>query len=193
MKTLGKTLSAAALLALFAHPAQAFDLKGAMDSANKAVDQAQQKANDATTDSQAAVNKATGDWQVAGDTATMVNDLSSQLGISKQQAAGGSAAMFAMAQSQLSGDQFSGVTSKVSGLNALLGGAEGESKGKGGLMKAALGNVNTMAGVQSSFSALGLSPEMIGQFAPIITQFLGNQGVAGAVIGSLQEIWTPAK
>jgi len=191
MNTLGKTLSAATLLAVFAHPAQAFDLKGAMDSANKAVDQAQQKANDASSQSQAAMNKASGDWQVAGDTATLVNDLSSELGISKQQAAGGSAALFSMAQSQLSGEQFSGVTSQVSGLGALLGGGEGE--GQGGLVKAALGNVNTLAGVQSAFSALGLSPEMISQFTPIITQFLGNQGVAGSVIGTLQKLWTPAQ
>jgi len=192
MNTLGKTLTAAALLATFAHPAQAFDLKGAMDSANKAVDEAQKKTDDAASQSQSAVNKASGDWQVAGDTATLVNDLSSQLGVSEQQAAGGSAALFSMAQSQLSGEQFSGVTNQVSGLGALLGGGENGSSG-GGLMNSALNNVNSLSGVQSAFSALGLSPEMISQFTPIITQFLGNQGVTGSLIGTLQKLWTPAQ
>lgn len=181
---LTKSMAAVALVAAFAQPVQAFDLKGAMDSANKAVDQAQKKATDATNRSQATVDGA----RLAGDTATLVNDLSSQLGVSTEQAAGGTAALFSLAKSQLSGDQFSGVTDQVSGLGTLLGGT-GNS---GGLLSGVLGNVKTLAGVQQAFSALGLSPEMIGQFTPIITQFLGNQGVAGSVIGTLQNLWAPA-
>lgn len=183
---LTKSMAAVALVAAFAQPVQAFDLKGAMDSANKAVDQAQKKATDATNRSQATVDGA----RLAGDTATLVNDLSSQLGVSTEQAAGGTAALFSLAKSQLSGDQFSGVTDQVSGLGTLLGGT-GTGNG-GGLLSGVLGNVKTLAGVQQAFSALGLSPEMIGQFTPIITQFLGNQGVAGSVIGTLQNLWAPA-
>ncbi|MFP1681805.1 DUF2780 domain-containing protein [Alloalcanivorax sp. C16-1] len=180
-----KSIAAVALVAAFAQPVQAFDLKGAMDSANKAVDQAQKKATDATNRSQATVDGA----RLAGDTATLVNDLSSQLGVSTEQAAGGTAALFSLAKTQLSGDQFSGVTDQVSGLGTLLGGGQGAG---GGLLSGVLGNVKTLAGVQQAFNALGLSPEMIGQFTPIITQFLGNQGVAGPVIGALQNLWAPA-
>lgn len=189
MKRFTKGIAVAALAAALTQPVQAFSLKGAMDSANSAVDQAQKKANDATSQSQAAIDGATGNWKLAGDTATLVNDLSSQLGVSKQQAAGGTAALFSLAKTQLSGDQFSGVTDQVSGLGTLLGGGQGAG---GGLLSGVLGNVKTLAGVQQAFSALGLSPEMIGQFTPIITQFLGNQGVAGSVIGTLQNLWAPA-
>ncbi|MCU5785087.1 hypothetical protein B27N_00090 [Alcanivorax marinus] len=190
MKRFTKGIAVAALAAALTQPVQAFSLKGAMDSANSAVDQAQKKANDATSQSQAAIDGATGNWKLAGDTATLVNDLSSQLGVSKQQAAGGTAALFSLAKTQLSGDQFSGITSQVSGLGSLLGG--GDQGATGGMLGGVLGNVKTLAGVQQAFNALGLSPEMIGQFTPIITQFLGNQGVAGPVIGALQNLWAPA-
>lgn len=189
MNFLGKSAMIATLLATFVQPALAFDMKSFSDSANKAVDSAQKKANDATSKGQSTINKAAGDWAVAGDTANLVSGLSSKLGVSTQQAAGGTAALFAMAQSKLPANQFSGITNKVSGLSGLLGSDQSSS---GGLTSTILNNVSSLGGVQQAFSGLGLSPDMIGQFVPIITQFLGTQGVTGTIINSLQGLWTPA-
>lgn len=190
MKTLGRSAMLVALLAAASQPALAFDMKSLSDSANKAVDSAQKTANDATSQGQSAINKASGDWAVAGDTASLVKNLSSQLGVSSQQAAGGTAALFAMAQSKLPTSQFNGVTSKVSGLSSLLG--SGQSSGSGSLTSTILNNVSSFGGVQKAFSGLGMSPSMIGQFVPIISQFLGTQGVTGTVVRALQGLWTPA-
>lgn len=195
MNTLTKGALAAALATALATPAYAFDLGGLTESANKAVDQAQQQVNDAASDSQAAIDQATdkadkaaGAWSTAGETANLVKNLSGQLGVSTQQAAGGTAALFALAQSQLSGSQFGGITNKVSGLTSLLGGG---SEGGGGLTGTLLNGISSLGGVKTAFSSLGMSPEMIGQFVPIITQFLGTQGVTGSVLGALQSLWTP--
>jgi hypothetical protein len=189
MPTFTKAAVVAALLTLFTHPAQAFDIKGLTDSASKAVSEASEKADGASSQAQSSIDQASGQFQVAGDTATLVSNLTSQLGVSKTQAAGGTAALLSMAQSNLDGGQFSGITDKVSGLTGLLGGGE---SGSSGLASSLLGNVQSLQGVQSAFSALGMSPDMIGQFAPVILKFLGGQGVAGNLLGSLQGLWAPA-
>lgn len=191
----------AALAAAFAGPAQAFDLNSFTDSANKAVDQAQKDANaaagkaqssidNATNQSQAAVNKASGNWAVAGDTASLVNTLSGKLGVSDQQAAGGTAALFALAQSKMPNSEFSGITNKVSGLSGLLG--SDNSSNNAGLTGTILNSVSSLGGVKTAFSSLGMSPSLIGEFTPIITQFLGTQGVSGTVVQALKGLWTPA-
>lgn len=185
MKSLVKCTLAAALAVAVISPAQALSLKSFTDSANKAVDQAQQKASEVTSQSQSSLDETSGSLAVAGDTASLVQNLSSQLGVSTQQAAGGTAALFALAQSKLPGGQFGGITDKVSGLSSLLGGGD---SGGGGLASSLLGNISSLGGVQKAFSSLGMSSGLISQFAPIITQFLGTQGVTGSVIGALQNL-----
>lgn len=187
MKSLVKCTLAAALAVAVISPAQALNLKSFTESANKAVDQAQQKASEVTSQSQSSLDQTSGSLAVAGDTASLVQNLSSQLGVSTQQAAGGTAALFALAQSKLPTSQFSGITDKVSGLSSLLGsGSSG-----GGLASSLLGNISSLGGVEKAFSSLGMSSGLISQFTPIITQFLGTQGVTGSVIGALQNLWTP--
>ena len=203
MNSLAKGALMAALAAAFVNPAQAFDLKGFTDSANKAVDQAQQDANNAAgktqttidnaaNQSRTAVNTANGDLSVAGATGTLVNALSGKLGVSNQQAAGGTAALFALAQSKMPGGEFGGITDKVSGLSSLLGSAGAGGTDKGGLTGALLSNVTSLGGVKTAFSSLGMNPTMSGQFTPIIAQFLGTQGVSGTVINALRGLWAPA-
>lgn len=204
MNRFAKGALAAALAAAFVNPAQAFDLNSFTNSANKAVDQAQKDANDAanktqssidnaTNKSQTAVNSASGNLAVAGDTASLVNTLSGKLGVSNQQAAGGTAALFALAQSKMPSSEFSGITNKVSGLSGLLGSGGGSGSGSNSsLTGTILNNVSSLGGVKTAFSSLGMSSGMIGEFTPIITQFLGTQGVSGTVVNALQGLWTPA-
>ncbi len=157
-------LLAAFLIGLSGSQAFGFDLKGITDSASKAVSASS---------------------PVTGDVTKLVDSLTSGLGISSEQAAGGSAALLSMAKNQLSADQFGALTDKVPGLNELLG-------GNGGLAASALSQVSNMEGVTKAFSSLGLSPDMISQFAPMILKFLGDQGVESSLLSSLQGLWGAA-
>jgi hypothetical protein len=184
---------------VLASPAQAFDLKKMTDSANAAVDKASESAdagiNKASETANDGINKAgdsanstldsvNGGMAVSGEAKALVDSLSTDLDVSGQQAAGGAGALLAMAQSNLSGDQFSGVLNKVPGLESLLGGGEG-----GGVASSMLGNISSMQGVIKAFGALGMSPEMVSQFAPKILGFLGDKGVTGQVLNSLKGLW----
>ncbi|MFD2838528.1 DUF2780 domain-containing protein [Azotobacter vinelandii] len=46
-----------------------------------------------------------------------------------------------------------------------------------------------MQDVNQAFSAMGMDAGLAGQFAPILLQFLGNQGVAAPLVQSLAGIW----
>ncbi len=154
-------------------PVHAFDLNKMTESANQAVDSASQKA-DATLDQ--ASETANSGMAVTGEAQGLVDSLTSDLGVTQQQAAGGAGALLAMAKSNLSGDQFAGILDKVPGLDSLMGGGEG-----GGMASSLLGNISSMEGVSKAFGALGLSPDMITQFAPKILGFSsGEKGLLAA-------------
>lgn len=90
--------------------------------------------------------------------------LTSQLPVSTEQAAGGSSALLALAQSQLSGENSSELESLIPGLSSLSG------------AQSLLGNVESLSAVQSAFDTLGLDASMISQFAPVILQYLNEPG-----------------
>jgi len=160
--------------------AQAFDFKKLTDTANTAMDSASKKADEGIDKASQTMDSGV---TVSGEAQALVDSLSTDLGVSQQQAAGGAGALLAMAQNNLSADQFSGILSKVPGLDSLLGG-EG-----GGMASSMLGNISSLEGVTKAFGALGLSPDMISQFAPKILGFLGGEGVAGSVLNSLGGLW----
>ena len=179
-------LMGASLCLVLSAPAQAFDLKSMTDSANKAVNDASDKANSSVNQANdaatGAMDSANSKLAVTGEAKTLVDSLSTDLGVTQQQAAGGAGALLAMAQNNLSGDQFSGITSKVPGLDSLLGGGSG-------MASSMLGNISSLQGVSKAFSALGLSPDMISQFAPKILGFLGGEGVGATALNSLKGLW----
>lgn len=196
MKMLRVGILGVSFCLVLSSPVQAFDLKKMTDSANAAVNKASESAdagiNKASNTANEGINKASdsanttldgvnGGMAVSGEASALVDSLSSELGVSGQQAAGGAGALLAMAQSNLSADQFSGVLNKVPGLGSLLG---------GGLASSMLGNISSMQGVTKAFSALGMSPEMVSQFAPKILGFLGDKGVTGQVLNSLKGLWS---
>ncbi|EKF76001.1 hypothetical protein A11A3_00865 [Alcanivorax hongdengensis A-11-3] len=178
MNALHRGVIGVSLLAMLSGPALAFDLKSMTDSANKAVDDASKQAT-------GAMDSASDKMSLTPETQGMVDSLTSQLGVTPKQAAGGAGAMLALAQNQLSSDQFSAITSKVPGLGALLGGGDGSSS----LTSSMLSKVTSLSGVKSAFSALGLSPEMVSQFAGPMLNYLGSQGVGGTVLNSLKGLW----
>ncbi|HCH5253918.1 TPA: DUF2780 domain-containing protein [Vibrio parahaemolyticus] len=107
--------------------------------------------------------------------------LTSQLPVSTEQAAGGSSALIALAQSQLSQQNNTELQSLIPGLSNLKG------------AQSLLGNIESLSAVQSAFNALGLDPSMISQFAPVILGYLNEQGASEGLLKSLSGLWTSGK
>ncbi|MCC6074955.1 DUF2780 domain-containing protein [Pseudomonas sp. GCM10022188] len=131
------------------------------------------------------------------------------LQVTPQQAVGGIGALLGLAQSRLGAADYAQLNSAVPGL-ALLGGnpaAAGSAASGGGLLgglgalsgllgggsqaaqPAAPAPVDSLAGVAQSFSVLGMDTSLVGQFGQVLLQFLGSQGLAGALLQSLGGIW----
>jgi len=180
---ISRSVALATLLTLGASPvfAAGFSLS---DAAN-AVSSMQGGANAAAPNSQAA---------------SLLSALS-QLDVTPEQAIGGTGAMLGLAKNQLSNSDYSQLSQSVPGLDKLSGGnalgslgALGGLLGQGGGSKAsglesALGNVQNTNDLNAAFSALGMDSGMIGQFAPVLLQYLGQQGVGGSLLNSLGGIW----
>ncbi|MBM4980105.1 DUF2780 domain-containing protein [Vibrio parahaemolyticus] len=107
--------------------------------------------------------------------------LTSQLPVSTEQAAGGSSALIALAQSQLSQQNSTELQSLIPGLSNLKG------------AQSLLGNIESLSAVQSAFNALELDPSMISQFAPVILDYLNEQGASEGLLKSLSGLWTSGK
>ncbi|EJG1830050.1 DUF2780 domain-containing protein [Vibrio parahaemolyticus] len=107
--------------------------------------------------------------------------LTSQLPVSTEQAAGGSSALIALAQSQLSQQNSTELQSLIPGLSNLKG------------AQSLLGNIESLSAVQSAFNALGLDPSMISQFSPVILGYLNEQGASEGLLKSLSGLWTSGK
>ncbi|HCG5273852.1 TPA: DUF2780 domain-containing protein [Vibrio parahaemolyticus] len=107
--------------------------------------------------------------------------LTSQLPVSTEQAAGGSSALIALAQSQLSQQNSTELQSLIPGSSNLKG------------AQSLLGNIESLSAVQSAFNALGLDPSMISQFAPVILGYLNEQGASEGLLKSLSGLWTSGK
>ncbi|UFH48880.1 DUF2780 domain-containing protein [Pseudomonas sp. KNUC1026] len=131
--------------------------------------------------------------------AGLLNTLGTQLNVTPEQAVGGTGAMLGLARNKLQPSQYAELTQKVPGLDQLsgnnaLGGLEGLSgllgqSGKSAGLSKALGNVQSQGDMSSAFGQLGMNSGMIGQFAPIILQYLGQQGTSGSTLQSLASIW----
>ena len=128
-------------------------------------------------------------------TADLLSTLS-ELDITPQQAIGGAGAMLGLAKNQLSSTDYSELAKSVPGIDMLSGGGElGAlagllgSSGKAAGLNNALGNVKDTNDLNNAFSALGMDSGMIGQFAPVLLQYLGQQGVGGSLLSSLGSIW----
>lgn len=104
--------------------------------------------------------------------------------------------MLGLARNHLSGDDYGQLTKAVPGLDLLsganaLGGLSGLGQLLGGdkaaspLGNALGGEVENRNDLDNAFKALGMDTGMIGQFAPLILQYLGQQGIAGSLLQNL--------
>ena len=104
----------------------------------------------------------------------LISSLTSNLGVSPEQAVGGTGAMLGYAKNNLPSDQFNAVS------NAIPGGSE-ITKAAGPLV----GNspLKSLTDVQGVFSKLGMSPDTVSKFAPILSDQVSK--VAGPQVGGL--------
>lgn len=126
-----------------------------------------------------AINAGTAIANTAGTNQVgLVDILVRQLGVSQQQALGGAGAIFQMAQGNMNPQAFATLSQSVPGMSSMLGAApamSGASNLTGGL-SSLMGNSNsTLGGVAAlagSFQQLNLAPNMVGQFIPVITNYV---------------------
>ena len=104
----------------------------------------------------------------------LVSALTSQLGVSPEQAVGGTGAMLGYAQKQLSPDQFSAVSNAIPGAGEITKAAAPMLGGS---------PLSSLADVGGVFSKLGMSPELVSKFAPILADQVGK--VAGPQVAGL--------
>ncbi|MGV8918956.1 MAG: DUF2780 domain-containing protein [Pseudomonas sp.] len=144
-------------------------------------------------DAAGAVSAATGGSAATTPQASgLLGTLGSQLNVTPTQAVGGTGALMGLAKNKLSSGDYSSLTKSVPGLDQLSGaGALSGMLGGSGASAAtgALGNVKSMGDVNSAFGKLGMDQGMVGQFAPVIIDYLGKQGASGSVLKSLGGIW----
>jgi hypothetical protein len=179
-----KAFTLATLMTLAASPAFAFNLSD-VASAVSSTQHPQQGAQ----------------VQAPAGQANLLNTLGSELKITPEQAIGGAGAMLGLARNNLSGDEYGQLTKAVPGLDLLsgtnaLGGLSGLGQLLGGdknatpLGNALGGEVENRTDLDNAFKALGMDTGMIGQFAPLILQYLGQQGIAGSLLQNLGSLWT---
>ncbi|KXF82508.1 DUF2780 domain-containing protein [Enterovibrio coralii] len=106
--------------------------------------------------------------------------LSKDLDINDAQAAGGAGAMLAMAYQTLGDSQSSELLEKIPGMDSLT------EMIPGGLGS----NLSDIASVQKVFNMLGLEPEMVQKFAPVILNYLTGEGASDGLTSALSSLWS---
>ncbi len=116
---------------------------------------------------------------VSADTSKLIGSLVDTLGVSEEQATGGAGAVFREAKDNMSSGDYSQLLNAVPGIDSLISAAPqvGGLTGKASsLLGGSAGSAAGMAGLADSFSKLGLAPDMVNQFMPVILDFVQSEG-----------------
>jgi hypothetical protein len=114
----------------------------------------------------------------------LIQQLVADAGVSEEQAQGGAGLLFGLLKDKLSSGDFAQVAEAVPNVEDLVSAAPEGGSGLGGLLG---GVVSSFAGSQAGnlaslaggFSKLGLDPEMISKFVPVVLSFLESRGGEG--------------
>lgn len=108
--------------------------------------------------------------------------LTSQLGVSEEQAQGGAGLLFKMAKEKLGADEFAQVASAVPNIENLISSAPeagGVSAALGGLASSfggGAGQLGNLASLAGGFKNLNLDSGMVGKFIPVVMNFVQLEG-----------------
>lgn len=112
---------------------------------------------------------------VATNQIGLVDILVRQLGVSQQQALGGAGAIFQIAQGNMNPQAFATLSQSVPGMDSMLNAVPVTPNLTGGLsslMGGANSTLGSTAALAASFQQLNLSPDMVGQFVPVVTNYV---------------------
>ena len=101
--------------------------------------------------------------------------LTSQLGVTDDQAKGGVGSILTLAQEKLASGDFDKVAAVIPGASKYLESAK--------QLGAVAGPLENLAGLQGALGKLGMTPETISKFIPAVSNFGGSAG--GSEVGSL--------
>lgn len=114
---------------------------------------------------------------VNAQSSDLIGLLTSQLGVTQKQASGGAGALFNMAKENLGSTKFSSIEKSVPGISQMM--KDGNIDLGGGGMSSLSGMASSLEGiakVNAIFKKLGLKPEMVQKFMPIILEFVKMKG-----------------
>jgi hypothetical protein len=130
----------------------------------------------------------------AADDATLVQTLAKQLNVTDAQASGGAGAIFNYAKSSLPTNEYAKVESAVPEAAELVKNApstDSTASAAAGALGKAGGSTAGIASLGSSFQKLGLSTDMVGQFVPVVVDYVDKKG-GSEVGGILKKVLTPS-
>ena len=112
----------------------------------------------------------------------LVELLVKNIGITTQQAEGGAGSIFNAAKQNMGVEDFLKVTTAMPEVESLMAAAPKTEKGSGtiggiaSMLSENIGPVGEMVDLYNSFSKLGLSKDMVGQFIPLILDYAISEG-----------------
>ncbi|ENM5729400.1 DUF2780 domain-containing protein [Vibrio mimicus] len=112
-------------------------------------------------------------------TQDLLNQFTSQLPLTPQQAGGGVATLLTQAQNHLNTEQSSELNQLIPNLNELNGLIPNQN----------LSTILQRKEVNQAFNALGLDASMVEQFVPVLMQYLTQQGASQNLLESLSKLW----
>ncbi len=120
----------------------------------------------------------------------LIKMLTSELGVTSEQAMGGAGALFNYAKEELSTEDFDKVSEAVPDMKGYLDAIPALGGGSGtGLLGKATESLVGMPAVTAAFDKLGLSQEMVGMFSPILVNYVDEKG-GEAVSGLLSKVFS---
>ncbi|MBU3021213.1 DUF2780 domain-containing protein [Aestuariibacter sp. A3R04] len=122
----------------------------------------------------------------SSEISSLLGQVTSNLNVSEKQAEGGLASVFNYVKNNVSTDDFGNIANSIPGLDGLLSavpsasGSSGQSTANtlSGLMDKASeysSSVKSVNDIKKQFEALGLTPDMIGQFVSQISTWLNKE------------------
>jgi len=106
--------------------------------------------------------------QAMGGSETLTKLLTSQLGVTPNQATGGIGSILSLAKERLSAMNFTTLTSLIPGADTFMQSAKD--------LGAVTGPVGDRSGLTAAFSRLGMGSEMVPKFTQTLSDFVGKAG-----------------
>ncbi len=123
----------------------------------------------------------------------LVSTLVSKLGVNEGQAQGGTGLILNMVKEQLGTQDFSQIAQHIPGVGDLLKAAPAQEDASGGGILGMVGKLagslgggselGQLASLAGGFEKLGIKPEMIAEFLPVIISFVEKKG--GSTVADL--------